>query len=151
VLPRDTIPLEKILRSKSPARVQRGKAAPPPHAPYSRTSFKTPKPDTLYECAKLHDMAQSTVIQAPGLSTFLKSLKTTPVDPSVEHLISYSRQHIQCAHNRLTSPGYSSDDKSETRGHARLRQRRFSCVWWASSREGMLQSSWSAFARLVGA
>ncbi|KZM19241.1 cellular metabolic process [Ascochyta rabiei] len=33
-------------------------------------------------------MAQSTVIQAPGLSTFLKSLKTTPVDPSVEHLIS---------------------------------------------------------------
>ncbi|KAF3032598.1 GCD complex subunit gcd7 [Didymella heteroderae] len=33
-------------------------------------------------------MAQSTVIQAPGLSTFLKLLKTTPVDPSVEHLIS---------------------------------------------------------------
>jgi translation initiation factor eIF-2B subunit beta len=34
-------------------------------------------------------MAQGAVIQAPGLSTFLKSLKTTPVDPSVEHFISY--------------------------------------------------------------
>ncbi|KAI8934266.1 hypothetical protein NX059_009008 [Plenodomus lindquistii] len=33
-------------------------------------------------------MAQGAAIQAPGLSTFLKSLKTTPVDPSVEHLIS---------------------------------------------------------------
>ncbi|KAJ4365217.1 GCD complex subunit gcd7 [Neocucurbitaria cava] len=33
-------------------------------------------------------MAQGATIQAPGLSTFLKSLKTTPVDPSVEHLIS---------------------------------------------------------------
>ncbi|KAL5120087.1 GCD complex subunit gcd7 [Pleosporales sp. CAS-2024a] len=33
-------------------------------------------------------MAQGATIQAPGLSTFLKSLRTTPVDPSVEHLIS---------------------------------------------------------------
>ncbi|KAF1849898.1 translation initiation factor eIF-2B subunit beta [Cucurbitaria berberidis CBS 394.84] len=33
-------------------------------------------------------MAQGATVQAPGLSTFLKSLKTTPVDPSVEHLIS---------------------------------------------------------------
>lgn len=33
-------------------------------------------------------MAQGAAIQTPGLSSFLKSLKTTPVDPSVEHLIS---------------------------------------------------------------
>ncbi|KAH9876161.1 hypothetical protein J1614_004040 [Plenodomus biglobosus] len=33
-------------------------------------------------------MAPGATIQAPGLSSFLKSLKTTPVDPSVEHLIS---------------------------------------------------------------
>ena len=36
-------------------------------------------------------MAQGIVPLAPGLSSFLKSLKTTPVDPSVEHLTSYSR------------------------------------------------------------
>lgn len=33
-------------------------------------------------------MAPGATIQAPGLSSFLRSLKTTPVDPSVEHLIS---------------------------------------------------------------
>lgn len=33
-------------------------------------------------------MAQGTVIVAPGLSSFLKSLKTTPSDASVEHFIS---------------------------------------------------------------
>ncbi|KAF2018186.1 translation initiation factor eIF-2B subunit beta [Aaosphaeria arxii CBS 175.79] len=33
-------------------------------------------------------MSQGTVIVAPGLSSFLKSLKTTPVEPSVEHFIS---------------------------------------------------------------
>ncbi|KAF2005019.1 nagb/rpia/CoA transferase-like protein [Amniculicola lignicola CBS 123094] len=33
-------------------------------------------------------MAPSSVIVAPGLSSFLKSLKTTPVEPSVEHFIS---------------------------------------------------------------
>ena len=30
-----------------------------------------------------------TTIQAPGLSTYLKSLKSTPVDASVEHFISW--------------------------------------------------------------
>lgn len=34
-------------------------------------------------------MVQGATVQAPGLSSFLRSLKTTPVDPSVEHLISY--------------------------------------------------------------
>lgn len=33
-------------------------------------------------------MVQGATVQAPGLSSFLRSLKTTPVDPSVEHLIS---------------------------------------------------------------
>jgi translation initiation factor eIF-2B subunit beta len=31
---------------------------------------------------------QGATIQAPGLSTYLKSLKSTPVDASVEHFIS---------------------------------------------------------------
>lgn len=33
-------------------------------------------------------MAQGITPLAPGLISFLKSLKTTPADPSVEHLIS---------------------------------------------------------------
>jgi translation initiation factor eIF-2B subunit beta len=34
-------------------------------------------------------MAQGAVtVVTPGLSTFLKSLKTTPVEPSIEHFIS---------------------------------------------------------------
>jgi translation initiation factor eIF-2B subunit beta len=33
-------------------------------------------------------MAQgATVVTTPGLTSFLKSLKTTPADPSVEYLI----------------------------------------------------------------
>jgi hypothetical protein len=33
-------------------------------------------------------MAQGAATVTPGLSSFLKSLRTTPVDPSVEHFTS---------------------------------------------------------------
>lgn len=71
---------------------------------------------------------QGATIQAPGLSTYLKSLKSTPVDASVEHFISWvSRLHS--AQQPLTSmPGSSNDDRSETRDHAPSRRRPYFCA-----------------------
>lgn len=89
-------------------------------------------------------MPSTSMALTPGLSSFLKSLKTNPIDTSIDNLISYDSNNISLAtamgFDSLTIPDSSNGDRSVTRDHAPLLRLTFSSESSLFTGQQMLQN-----------
>jgi len=83
-------------------------------------------------------MAPGAVPMTPGLTSFLKSIKSRPVETSIENLISYGCVPPETC-GELTGVVFLRDAKSEVQDHVLLLQLTLCAVLWQRTKSMTLE------------